>query len=77
MEINVGKMDRVFRFFFGLFLLWFGLIYLVGINGKLIGIVVALVSLIPFTMSRTAKCPVFYWLKINSLTNKDRAKLKD
>ena len=77
MKKNVGQIDRVFRFFFGLFLLWFGLIYLEGIEGKLLGIVVTLASLIPFTMSLTATCPVFHWLKINSLTKKEREKLKD
>ena len=77
MKKNVGQIDRVFRFFFGLFLLWFGLMYLEGIDGKLVGIVVTSASLIPFTMSLTATCPVFHWLKINSLTKKEREKLKD
>ena len=72
MKKNVGLIDRIFRFFFGIFLLWFGLIYFNGAKGEVIGIIVALICLVPFTMTITAKCPVFYWLNISSITRKER-----
>jgi hypothetical protein len=41
-----------------------------GANGELGGIIVALISIAPFTFSLTRKCPVFYWLNISSISKK-------
>ena len=68
---NVGKIDRLLRLILGLFLLWFGLILLNGINGKIPGIIVAVCSLLPFYMAVTRSCFVFRWIKIHSLSKKE------
>ncbi len=68
---NVGIIDRVLRFLLGFILVWLGLFVLKGLNGNLLGILVALVSLMPFYMSITASCFVFRWFKIHSLSKSE------
>ena len=68
---NVGKIDRTLRFLLGLFLVWFGLFMLNGKEGKVIGIFVALISLMPFYMALTGSCFIFRWFKIHSLSKKE------
>ncbi len=69
---NVGKIDRTLRFLLGLFLVWLGVFVLNGKEGNAIGILVALISLLPFYMTLTGSCFVFRWFKIHSLSNKER-----
>ena len=63
MEKNVGKLDATLRVLLGIFLLWLGLFSMKGINGNLWGILVALISIAPFTFSLTRKCPIFHFFK--------------
>jgi len=39
------------------------------------GILVALLSLIPFTIAATRVCPVFSMFKISSITKKEKQKM--
>jgi len=71
MKKNVGQIDRILRFLLGLFLVWLGVFVLNGKEGKIIGILVALVSLMPFYMALTRSCFVFRWYKIHSLSRKE------
>lgn len=71
MKKNVGKIDRTLRFFFGLFLVWLGLFVLNGKEGEIIGILVAMISLLPFYIAFTRSCFVFRWFKIHSLSKKE------
>ena len=68
---NVGKIDRILRLLLGLFLVWLGVIFLNGKEGNVIGIIVALVSLMPFYMALISSCFVFRWFKIHSLSDKE------
>lgn len=68
---NVGKIDRILRLLLGVVLVWVGLFTLNGLEGNLIGILVALISLMPFYMTFTGSCFVFRWFKIHSLSNKE------
>jgi len=68
---NVGKIDRTLRFLLGLFLVWLGLFEMNGKEGDLIGILVAIISLMPFYMSFTGSCFVFRWFKTHSLSKKE------
>jgi len=61
----------IFRFCLGIFLLRLGLVKLDGLQGDMLGIVVALVELLPFTMSVTASCFVFRWFHIHSFSKKE------
>jgi len=70
MEKNVGNLDATLRIFLGFFLIWLGLFYMKGSEGKLLGILVALFSIVPFIFSITRKCPVFYFFKISSISKK-------
>jgi len=72
MKKNVGTIDATLRFFLGIFLIWLGLFYMNGVGGEPGGIIVALISIAPFTFSLTRKCPVFYWLNISSISKKER-----
>ena len=67
MQKNVGNFDAILRYIFGIFLLWLGLFKLDGLEGNTSGILVAIFSLIPFTIATTRKCPVFSILKISSI----------
>ena len=71
MKKNVGQIDRILRFLFGLFLVWLGVFVLNGKEGEVIGILVALISLMPFYMGFTRSCFVFRWFKIHSLSKKE------
>ena len=73
MKENVGNLDSNIRFILGIFLIWLGLFHLNGIEGDLKGILIALISIAPFTVSFTRKCPVFHLLKISSLSNKNKS----
>ncbi len=68
---NVGKIDRALRLLLGLFLVWLGVFVLNGKEGNVIGILVVLVSLMPFYMAITSSCFVFRWFKIHSLSKKE------
>ena len=68
---NVGKIDRTLRFLLGLLLVWLGVFVLNGQEGNVIGIFVALFSLMPFYMAVTRSCFVFRWFKIHSLSKKE------
>jgi hypothetical protein len=70
MEKNIGNLDATLRSLLGIFLIWLGLFSMKGINGNLWGIVVALVSLAPFTFSLTRKCPIFHFFNISSIPKK-------
>ena len=70
MKRNVGRFDRIFRLGLGIFLLWLGFFALNGRNGNLIGILVALISIMPFYMAITRKCFVFNFFKISSIPRK-------
>jgi hypothetical protein len=68
---NVGKIDRTLRFLLALFLVWLGVFVLNGKEGNVIGILVALISLLPFYMAVTRSCFVFRWFKVHSLSIKE------
>ncbi len=68
---NVGMIDRTLRFLLGLFLIWLGVFGFNGKEGNIIGILIALISLLPFYMTLTGSCFVFRWFKIHSLSNKE------
>ena len=67
MKKNVGKVDAIVRILFGIFLLWLGLVRLNGLEGSILGILVAILSLIPFTIATTRTCPIFSIFKISSI----------
>ena len=71
---NVGKFDRTLRFLLGLFLVWLGLFVMHGTEGNPLGILVAVISLMPFYMVYTGSCFVFRWTKIHSLSKREREK---
>ncbi len=70
MIINIGTPDRIFRLTLALVLVWLGLFFLDGLNGDLLGIAVALTSLLPFYMVATRSCFVFRWFGISSIRKK-------
>jgi hypothetical protein len=72
MRKNVGKIDSILRFLFGLFLVWLGLFHFQGLNGEIIGFIVAILSIIPFTISAIKVCPVFTLFKISSISKKEK-----
>jgi uncharacterized membrane protein len=72
MKKNVGIIDRILRIIFGLFLIWLGFFQLKGQEGEVLGIFVALFSLVPFTIAATRVCPVFTIFKISSITKKEK-----
>ena len=67
MQKNVGNLDAILRYIFGIFLLWLGLFKLHGLEGNTAGILVAIFSLIPLTIATIRKCPIFSILKISSV----------
>ncbi len=71
MKKNTGKIDRTLRFVLGLFLVWLGLFVMNGKEGNIIGILVAIISLIPFYITFTGSCFVFRWFKIHSLSKSE------
>ena len=72
MKKNVGKLDAILRFLLGIFLVYLGLFILKGIQGNLLGIFVALISIMPFYMAITRKCFVFNFFRISSIPKKKR-----
>ena len=68
---NVGKIDKTLRFLLCLILVWLGLFVLNGKEGSVVGILVAIISLMPFYMALTGSCFVFRWFKIHSLSKKE------
>ncbi len=72
MEKNVGNIDAFFRSVLVIILLVLGLFFLGGIHGNIIGILVALVALMPLYMVITRKCFVFKFLKISSISKHKR-----
>jgi Inner membrane protein YgaP-like, transmembrane domain len=72
---NVGKKDQIFRLLLALFLTWFGLVYLNGIQGNIWGILVTCASLLPYYMVLTRRCFVFGWCAINSLSKKEQSSI--
>ena len=71
---NVGSIDRLLRFLLGSFLVWLGLWQFNGLQGNLIGILIALASLLPFYMVVTSSCFVFRWFNIHTLSKAERQK---
>ncbi len=68
---NVGWIDRSLRFLLAMFLLWLGLWKLHGMEGNIIGITVAVCSLLPLYMVLTGSCFVFRWFKIHTLSKSE------
>jgi hypothetical protein len=68
---NIGNIDRTLRLLLGLFLVWLGIFVLNGKEGNVIGIFVALISLMPFYMVLTRSCFVFRCFKLHSLSKKE------
>jgi hypothetical protein len=64
---NVGVADAIFRSLLGCALAYLGLVTLDGRRGEFVGILVALVSALPFYMAITRRCFVFHWLNISSI----------
>lgn len=67
MEKNVGNLDAVIRILLGIFLIYLGLFILDGLDGSILGIVVALVSIVPIYFAISRKCIVFKLLHISSI----------
>lgn len=74
MKRNVGQYDRLFRFILGIVLVYIGLVTMGGLQGKIIGIIVAATAILPFYMALTASCFVFRWFKVHSLSKKELEK---
>ena len=64
---NVGTLDAILRTLLGIALVVVGLVLLNGLEGNIFGIIVALVSIMPFYMAISRKCFVFKWLNISSI----------
>ncbi|MCB0280449.1 MAG: DUF2892 domain-containing protein [Calditrichaeota bacterium] len=69
--INVGKIDRILRTFLGFLLIWLGLFRFEGMKGNLIGIAIAVVSLVVFYIVITGNCFIFRWFRIHSLSKEE------
>ena len=74
---NAGIIDRIFRTIFAFFLLYFGLIRLNGLNGDILGLSIALISLGPLYIAITARCFVFRWTNFHTLSDKEVKKYGD
>ncbi len=74
---NMGKIDRISRFVVALVLLWAGLFPLQGLEGDITGLVVTMLSLMPFFTSTTAFCPLFKWTGIHTLSKRELAEHGD
>jgi hypothetical protein len=64
---NMGSLDRAVRFILGLVLIAVGLFLLGGLRGSWIGIVVAVVALVPIATAVTGVCPGYVPLGISTL----------
>jgi hypothetical protein len=67
---NVGNLDAFLRLLLSGYLVYLGLFVLDGAKGSLLGILVALISLMPLYMVITRKCFVFKFLNISSIPKK-------
>lgn len=56
---NMGRLDRILRFAVGVALLPIGLFALSGLEGNLIGVVVAALAALPLVTSTTGFCPLY------------------
>jgi len=77
MTRNVGRIDRSLRLLLALTLVGVGLFALGGLEGRWLGIGVALVSLMPFATSGSAHCPLFSWIHVHSLSREEVARYGD
>lgn len=73
MAKNVGKLDRVARFFFGLFLIWLGAFKFGALDWSPLGLLLVALALLPFYMAVSGSCFIFSWFKIHSLSTSERA----
>jgi hypothetical protein len=71
MEKNVGGVDAFMRVVLGVAVIYMGMFLLGGVNGSLLGIIVALISLVPFYMAVTRKCFVFKLFNLSTIPGKD------
>lgn len=67
MQKNAGNLDAFLRTLLGFFIGYYGLAELDGFEGDLTGLLVALVSLVPFYMVITRKYFVFKYFNISSV----------
>jgi len=74
MEKNVGGVDAFMRVVLGVVLIFIGMFLLGGVNGSLLGIIVALISLVPFYMAVTRKCFVFKLFNLSTMPRRDHEK---
>ncbi|MBK5278738.1 MAG: DUF2892 domain-containing protein [Bacteroidia bacterium] len=72
MDKNVGRLDQVLRIILGLCLIWAGLFPMNGLQLSIPGIFISLISLIPFWMAITRKCPVFKFFNISTIPRNKR-----
>lgn len=70
MKINVGPIDRIVRYTIAAALIIVGLFVLDGIHGETVGIVVAVLSLLPITTATTRSCPAYSILGISTCGQK-------
>ncbi len=71
MKKNVGNLDAILRFIFGCFLIYLGLFLLDGLQGNWLGIIVALISIMPFYTGATKKCYLFKVLNVSTIPKKN------
>ena len=71
MEKNVGGVDAFMRVVLGVVLIFIGMFLLGGVNGSLLGIMAALISLVPFYMAVTRKCFVFKMFNLSTIPGRD------
>lgn len=64
---NMGSLDRTVRFVVGLALIAIGLFVLGALRGNWLGIVVAVVALVPIATAITGVCPGYVPLGISTL----------
>jgi hypothetical protein len=72
MKKNVGNLDASVRFLLAILLIYMGLFVFEGLDGNLIGILIALVSLVPIYFAVTRKCIVFKWFNLSSVPKDQR-----
>jgi len=68
MKKNVGNLDAFLRSLLAIILIWSGLFPLNGTEGNVLGITIAVISIIPIYMAITRKCIVFKLLNISSIS---------
>lgn len=65
---NVGGFDRMLRFVAGVVLIAIGMFVLGGWEGKVIGIIVAALALIPLVTSLIGFCPAYVPFRFSTRT---------